>query len=88
MFSVPDILQKLHGLGIGSLMVEGGASVIASFLDAASSIPAPGGECAVDTLIVTVAPSMVGDEGVGYSVNQVCWGISRFKRFTLMVTLA
>ena len=43
-------------------MVEGGASVIRSFLDASQ-----GG--VVDTIIVTVAPTFVGEDAVGYGVQ-------------------
>jgi len=49
----------LHELGMRSLMVEGGAQVIASFF-AATSV--------VDTVIITVAPTFVGADGVGYDV--------------------
>lgn len=38
-------------------MVEGGAQIIKSFFNA------PG---VVDNLIITVAPTLVGDHGVGY----------------------
>ena len=54
--SVPSILHALRESGINSLMVEGGARVIASFL--AASI--------ADALIVTIAPVLVGEAGVGY----------------------
>jgi riboflavin biosynthesis pyrimidine reductase len=53
-------------------MVEGGASVIGSFLAAASS---PQGtkngaqRSIVDTVIVTVAPTFVGDDGIGYGIG-------------------
>jgi 2,5-diamino-6-(ribosylamino)-4(3H)-pyrimidinone 5'-phosphate reductase len=56
---IPAVLSALHELGIQSLMVEGGAQVIASFFAASS---------AVDTVIVTVAPTFVGANGVGYGV--------------------
>lgn len=62
--SLPDMLETIRGLGVRSLMVEGGARVIKSFLSAAGSsvskLPV------VDAIIVTVAPIFVGDEGVGY----------------------
>jgi riboflavin biosynthesis pyrimidine reductase len=44
------LLARLHELGIRSLMVEGGASVITDFL--ASRL--------VDQMIVTIAPCVVG----------------------------
>ena len=50
-------------------MVEGGARVIRSFLHAARGSGSGGGgedERAVDALVVTVAPTVVGDAGVGY----------------------
>lgn len=48
---------------VNTLMVEGGARVIASFLaeNAARGI--------IDSIIVTVAPTLVGGEGVGYRVD-------------------
>ena len=71
--SITDVLTKLQELGIRSLMVEGGATVIASFLKSVShpsGIPKP----LVDTLIITVAPTMVGDQGIAYTQDQVCQG--------------
>jgi len=47
---LPSLLATLHQLGIRSLMVEGGARIITSFL----------AERLVDRLIVTVAPMLVG----------------------------
>ncbi|KAF8204042.1 dihydrofolate reductase-like domain-containing protein [Pholiota molesta] len=55
--SLPSVLQTLRTLGVTSLMVEGGARIIASFL------AEPG---AVDVLLITVAPVLVGSTGVGY----------------------
>lgn len=54
-----DHLATLE-LGGGSLMVEGGASIISSFLDSGL----------VDLVIITIAPIFVG-EGVGVSTNRV-----------------
>jgi len=54
---LPAILRTLHEKGIRSIMVEGGARVIQSFLTAGHL---------VDTLIVTTAPVLVGSDGVGY----------------------
>ncbi len=47
---IKTILQKLGEMGINSVMVEGGAQVITSFL----------GFQAVDQVIVTIAPVLVG----------------------------
>jgi 3,4-dihydroxy 2-butanone 4-phosphate synthase/GTP cyclohydrolase II len=47
---LPSVLRLLADRGIGSLMVEGGARVITSFVKAR----------AVDQFIITVAPRMVG----------------------------
>ena len=56
--SLPVILKSLNDLGIRSLMVEGGARIIGSFLVSPEKI--------VDALIITVAPILVGSDGVGY----------------------
>ncbi|KAI0066402.1 dihydrofolate reductase [Artomyces pyxidatus] len=58
---LPAVLRTLRAQGIRSIMVEGGARVIQSFLSTAAS------ERLVDTLIVTCAPVIVGGEGVGYA---------------------
>ncbi|KAJ3791238.1 dihydrofolate reductase-like domain-containing protein [Lentinula aff. detonsa] len=60
------VLQTIHRLGILSVMVEGGAQVIRSFLlqtvaQSASSL--------VDTVIITVAPIFVGEDGVSYNAG-------------------
>ncbi|KIO22479.1 hypothetical protein M407DRAFT_245132 [Tulasnella calospora MUT 4182] len=57
-----DVLSILRKLGVKSLMVEGGQQVISSFLSHKSSST---GKSAVDSIIVTVAPTYVGNEGVG-----------------------
>jgi riboflavin biosynthesis pyrimidine reductase len=51
-------------------MVEGGASVIGSFL-AEAPVTREDGELdyIVDTIIVTIAPTFVGDDGVGYGIG-------------------
>jgi len=60
---IPDLLKALHNNGVKTLMVEGGATVVGSFLaEAARTKP----NNIIDTLIVTLAPTLVGDEGVGY----------------------
>ncbi|KAI9227061.1 MAG: dihydrofolate reductase-like domain-containing protein [Piptocephalis tieghemiana] len=53
--SIPAILTCLMDQGLKSIMVEGGAKVIRSFLQASDQ---------VDALIVTIAPTLVGDQGV------------------------
>jgi len=55
--NVPALVNHLASLGISSLMVEGGAQIIRSFLE--SSI--------VDNLIITVAPTFIGKDGVSYN---------------------
>lgn len=62
----PAILQALRQSGITRLMIEGGASVIQSLLSASSPSSNPPGSPLVDTLIVTVAPILVGPQGVAY----------------------
>ncbi|KAI0248375.1 dihydrofolate reductase-like domain-containing protein [Lactifluus subvellereus] len=56
---LPAVLRILQEKGIRSIMVEGGARIIRSFLSATSGH-------LVDALIVTTAPILVGSEGVGY----------------------
>jgi 2,5-diamino-6-(ribosylamino)-4(3H)-pyrimidinone 5'-phosphate reductase len=55
---LPAVLRTLREKGIRSIMVEGGARIIQSFLASPSL---------VDALIVTMAPILIGREGVGYS---------------------
>jgi riboflavin biosynthesis pyrimidine reductase len=50
-------------------MVEGGASVIDTFMNQAFQPRGSGESPVVDTLIVTVAPTIVGDDGLGYTVG-------------------
>ncbi|OAX40874.1 bacterial bifunctional deaminase-reductase [Rhizopogon vinicolor AM-OR11-026] len=60
---IPDLLKALYTYGVKTLMVEGGAAVIGSFLaESARAKPST----IIDTLIITIAPTLVGDEGVGY----------------------
>ncbi|KAH8120071.1 bacterial bifunctional deaminase-reductase [Phellopilus nigrolimitatus] len=54
-----SLLSKLHRIGVHSLMVEGGASVISSFLQSGL----------VNSLVVTVCPTIVGEGGIGYDTN-------------------
>ncbi len=67
----------MGALGIRSLMVEGGASVIRAFLTAAGSSASP----VVDTVIVTVAPVLVGNEGVGYGSDLLADAV-RYRCFS------
>jgi len=70
--SIPALLGKLRNLDIRSLMVEGGASVIGSFLAEASSSHNTKSDIrrsVVDIVIVTVAPTLVGDDGIGYGIG-------------------
>jgi len=55
---ITSVLATLRTLGIETLMVEGGAKVIGTFLEGASRM--------VDTVIMTIAPGIVGKEGTGY----------------------
>ncbi|KZP28804.1 bacterial bifunctional deaminase-reductase [Athelia psychrophila] len=61
---IPTLLKVLKDLDVQSVMVEGGASIIASFL--AQAHPAIG---SLDAIIVTVAPVFVGDDGTGYGIG-------------------
>jgi 2,5-diamino-6-(ribosylamino)-4(3H)-pyrimidinone 5'-phosphate reductase len=53
------VLHTLHSLGIRTLMIEGGAEIIDSFVHSGL----------VDRLVVTVAPVVVGTHGIGYSLD-------------------
>ncbi|KAL6307679.1 dihydrofolate reductase-like domain-containing protein [Sparassis latifolia] len=72
MISIPELLRTLRGLGIRSLMVEGGASVIKSFLAANKHPAGPDRPAAVaertflDMVIITIAPTLVGRDGISY----------------------
>jgi 2,5-diamino-6-(ribosylamino)-4(3H)-pyrimidinone 5'-phosphate reductase len=74
---IPDLLKALYDFGVKTLMVEGGAAIVGSFL-AESARAKP--NTIIDTLIITIAPTLVGNEGVGYgkrlSTDQV-WSRSR-----------
>ena len=63
------MLSALGDMQIQSLMVEGGARIISSFLHSGLA----------DSLIITVCPTMVGEEGVGYNVKEQVRSIKRFK---------
>jgi GTP cyclohydrolase II len=63
LLSLPALLARLKGQGINSLMVEGGAQVITSFL----------AQQLVDRLVVTVSPRLLGGlnavENLGQRLN-------------------
>ncbi|EJD04204.1 bacterial bifunctional deaminase-reductase [Fomitiporia mediterranea MF3/22] len=61
-----SLLDELQKIGIRSLMVEGGATVISSFLQSGL----------VHSLIVTVCPTIVGDEGIAYDVKGEVKGLT------------
>jgi len=65
---IPGILGELAAMDISSVMVEGGAGVIASFLEA---------RC-VDRIVVTVAPRLLG--GFRYATPPVEIGSPRYAR--------
>ncbi|KAI0361033.1 bacterial bifunctional deaminase-reductase [Trametes cingulata] len=69
--AIPDLLTALHELGVRSLMIEGGARVIRSFLSAAHTQPSAelAHKKTVDALVITVAPTLVGSAGVGYGAE-------------------
>jgi len=59
--SLKKLLLELQDMGVKNLMVEGGATVISSFINSG----------VVDRLVVTVCPNLVGDDGVSYNVGKV-----------------
>lgn len=67
--SIPQVLGELYNQGIRSLMVEGGATIINSFLKCAQQSHGLTVQPMVDTIIITTAPMFVGDGGVGYKVS-------------------
>ncbi|KAG2120600.1 dihydrofolate reductase [Suillus discolor] len=73
---IPDLLKVLYNFGIKSLMVEGGATVIGSFLaECARTKP----NTIIDTLIITIAPMLIGDDGVGYGEKLLATQIPSLK---------
>ncbi|KIK99469.1 hypothetical protein PAXRUDRAFT_131997 [Paxillus rubicundulus Ve08.2h10] len=80
--SIPHLLRKLYEQDIRSVMVEGGATVIKSFLNQASQPRNTETPPVVDTLIVTVAPTLVGDDGVGYKVGFPGGELNGIPKFT------
>lgn len=59
-----DVLVTLRSLGVQSLMIEGGQRIISSFLSATGS------SHLIDSLIITVAPTFVGEQGVSALSNE------------------
>ncbi|KAH9858342.1 bacterial bifunctional deaminase-reductase [Lenzites betulinus] len=74
--AVEHLLVRLRALGIRSLMVEGGARIIRSFLSAARERE---GAKTVDALVVTVAPTLVGSAGVGYGGEVLADALPTFQ---------
>lgn len=73
---IPNLLKVLYNLGIKTLMVEGGATIIGSFLaEPARTQP----NAIIDTLIVTIAPTLVGNDGIGYGEKLSATQISSLK---------
>jgi GTP cyclohydrolase II len=72
--SLPELLERLSDLEIKSVMVEGGAGVITSFLS----------QGLVDTVVLTIAPIFVGglkavEELVGGEIAPAGWSFPRLK---------
>lgn len=63
--TVPALLQRLGGLGLGAVMVEGGAATIGAFLRAR----------AVDYCVACVAPKLLGGRGLGWT-DALGWKIA------------
>ncbi|RXW24034.1 hypothetical protein EST38_g1798 [Candolleomyces aberdarensis] len=74
---IRNIVRHLSRLGIASLMVEGGAQIIRSFLRAHSTHPI------IDNLIITVAPTFIGKDGVGYELDHDVVNLSFHRSFPL-----
>ena len=72
MVDLPALLEQLGGLGVNSLMVEGGAQVIGSFL--ASRL--------VDQMVLTIAPLLVGGLRVMDHVGNAVNGFPRLGRLS------
>ncbi|KAI6047857.1 dihydrofolate reductase-like domain-containing protein [Pisolithus marmoratus] len=69
LLSIPQVLGQLYKQGIKSLMVEGGATVINSFLKCPQQLHGWDTSPMVDTIVITTAPIFVGDGGVEYKVD-------------------
>lgn len=63
-FNWNDVLAALHAEGLSSVMVEGGAQIINSLLN-------PKYQSLVDAVIVTIAPTWLGQGGVVVSPERV-----------------
>ncbi|EIW63974.1 bacterial bifunctional deaminase-reductase [Trametes versicolor FP-101664 SS1] len=91
--AIPALLSALRELGVRSVMVEGGARVIRAFLSAAAPAHRSAGSGsgsgdtdtktenakAVDALVVTVAPTLVGAAGVGYGTELLADALPTFQ---------
>jgi 2,5-diamino-6-(ribosylamino)-4(3H)-pyrimidinone 5'-phosphate reductase len=71
--SMENVLHELRDRGIRSVMVEGGAHVIASFLgttypDVKTRILMP----IVDMVIITIGPMFAGCQATSYDLSKVC----------------
>lgn len=66
-----SILEKLQAAGLHSVMVEGGGSVIDELLCTHAQSPL------LDVVIVTVAPTNVGEQGYGY--KQDLWNTPNLR---------
>lgn len=80
--SLNTVLTTVRALGIQSLMVEGGQQIISSFLSATRKYRL------IDTLIITVAPTFVGDQGISAlssETTDVCRCIYLYYCPTLIV---
>lgn len=73
---IPSILHTLRVNGIKTLIVEGGARLIGSFLSERSQV--------VDRIIITVAPVLIGNTGVGYQFPSL-YSDGEFKKLFRVV---
>jgi 2,5-diamino-6-(ribosylamino)-4(3H)-pyrimidinone 5'-phosphate reductase len=74
---LPTLLRSLN---VRSVMVEGGASIIDQFLATTYNDETGRQRPLADCVIVTVAPSNIGDEGVAYGAGKGLQAIkSTFK---------
>lgn len=62
-------MEALHNLNIRSVMVEGGARIIQCFLSETQPDAEGKNVPIVDSIIITVAPTIVGAGGIGYECD-------------------